>query len=300
MRDLLLVAVISLFLTNPIEAQATENTWSSQGGYTVLAEQYTAVWCEVCAEVDPWMPEFTQSNGNRVARVALHDDFDDPLGSPITEHRVSRYTNNSPTAPSFWFDGEILSGGAPDRSTMHRQLLSAEGSRSDDTRIGIEASFDSGNLHIDTSLSEWSSLEQTQISIFIIEDSVVIDEAEAINGVYRHHDVVRAYHEVSISNEDNKWSYGGDFSLLSEGNLSFSSNEITSSIVVSVPSDMEPSELSIVVVHETIGGLDDHSTLGALKLDIGEESGYSLISLSLPLAVMAFLSILPFKVRSRR
>ena len=300
MRDLLLVAVISLSLTNPIKAQAHENTWSTEGGYTVLAEQYTAVWCEVCAEVDPWMPEFTQSNGNRVARVALHDDFDDPMGTPITDHRVSRYTNGSPAAPSFWFDGEILAGGAPDRSTMHRQLLSAEGSRSDDTRIEIEATFDSGNMHIETSLSEWSCLEQTQISIFIIEDSVLIEEAEAINGVYRHHDVVRAYHEVSLNDEDNKWSYGGDSFLLSEGNLSYSSSEITLSIVASFDSDLDPDELSIVAVHETIGELEAHSTLGALKLEIGEESGHSLISLSLPLAVMVILSMLSFKARSRR
>ena len=300
MRDLLIVAIIALSFANPIHAQTTENSWSSDGGYTVLAEQFTAVWCDVCADVDPWMPEFTESNGNRVARGALHDDFDDPLGTPITEHRVSRYSSEAPTAPSFWFDGEILSGGAPDRSSMHRQLLSAEGSRSDDTHIRIEASFDSGNLRIGTTLSDWSFLDQTQLSIFIIEDSVTIEESEAINGVTNHHDVVRAYHEASINDENDKWSYGGDFSSLSEGDFTYSSSEITFSISASIPLDVEPNELSIVVVHETIGEIETQSTLGVLKLEIGDDSENSLISISVPLAIMIILSALSFKAQSRK
>ncbi|MBK70354.1 MAG: hypothetical protein CMB53_03030 [Euryarchaeota archaeon] len=300
MRDLLMVAVILLCFTNPIVAQENNKSWSSDGGYTVLAEQFTAVWCEVCADVDPWMPEFTESNGNRVARVALHDDFDDPLGTPITDHRISRYSSEPPSAPSFWFDGEVLSGGAPDRSSIHRQLLSAEGSRSDDTHIRIEASVYSGDLHVETTLSDWSTLEQTQISIFIIEDFVVIEESEAINGVTRHHDVARAYHEVSINNQDDEWSFWGEFDLLSDGGISSSSSEIKLTIIASIPLGIEPNDLSIVAVHETIGESETHSTLGVLKLDLGEGPESSSISISLPLAIMMILSTISLKARSRR
>ena len=129
---------------------------------------------------------------------------------------------------------------------------------------------------------------------------MVIEDSEAINGVTNHHDVVRAYHEASINDDNNEWSYGGDFSSLGDGAFTYSSGEITFSISASIPPDVEPNELSIVVVHETIGELEAHSTLGALRLEIGDDSEHSLISISVPLAIMMILSALSFKDRSRK
>ena len=300
MRDILVVAIVVLSVSASSNAQSTENSWSAEGGYTVLAEQFTAAWCEVCADVDPWMPEFTESNGNRVARVALHDDFDDPLGTPITEHRTSRYSNGTPSAPSFWFDGDLLAGGAPDRSSMHRQLLSAEGARSGDTSISINASFDSGRIFIVVSLREWEAIEETQISIFVTEDSVTIDESKAINGITIHHDVVRAYSEVSLGVEDDGWSFGDGFSWMENHTISHSPNEVIFSSSISIPLGTDPSELSIVAVHESTGDSESHATLGVLRLEIGDSPAGSSISIVAPMALVMILSTLSFKGRSRK
>ncbi len=300
MRDLLMAVTVILSIASGSNAQSTENSWSAEGGYTVLAEQFTAAWCEVCAEVDPWMPEFTESNGNRVARVALHDDFDDPLGTPITEHRTSRYSNGTPSAPSFWFDGNLLTGGAPDRSSLHRQLLSAEGARSGDTSIRVDASSDSGKISIVVILREWQTLQETQISIFVTEDSVTIDKSKAINGITRHHDVVRAYHEISIVAEDEYWSFGDEFSWMENHTISHSSDEVVFSRSLSIPPGMDPSELSIVAVHETKGDSEPHSTLGVLRLEIGDSNIEPSINILAPMALVMILSTLSLKGRSRK
>ncbi|MDP6871841.1 MAG: hypothetical protein QGI73_06415 [Candidatus Thalassarchaeaceae archaeon] len=300
MRDLLVVVIVVLSIASSSNAQSTENSWSAEGGYTVLAEQFTAAWCEVCADVDPWMPEFTESNGNRVARVALHDDFDDPLGTPITEHRTSRYSNGTPSAPSFWFDGDLLAGGAPDRSSMHRHLLSAEGARSGDTSIKINASFDSGMISIVVSIWEWKVIEGTQISIFVTEDSVTIDESMAINGITTHHDVVRAYREVPLGVEGEEWSFGDGLSWIGNNTISHTPNEVIFSSYISIPPGMDPNELSVVAIHETIGDSETHATLGALRLGIGDTPVGSQISIMAPMALVIILSTLSFKGRSRK
>ena len=300
MRDILVVAIVVISIASSSNAQSTENSWSAEGGYTVLAEQFTAAWCEVCADVDPWIPEFTESNGNRVARVALHDDFDDPLGTPITEHRTSRYSNGTPNAPSFWFDGDLLAGGAPDRSSLHRQLLSAEGARSGDTSIKINASFDSGVISIVVSLREWETIEETQISIFVTENSVTIDESQAINGITIHHDVVRAYREAPLGVEGEGWSFGDGLSWMENHTISHTPNEIIFSSSIFIPPDKDPSELSIVAVHETTGDSESHGTLGVLRLEIGDPPVGSSISIMAPMALVMALSTLSFKGRSRK
>ena len=300
MRDILVLAIVVLSIASSSNAESTENSWSAEGGYTVLAEQFTAAWCEVCADVDPWIPEFTESNGNRVARVALHDDFDDPLGTPITEHRTSRYSNGTPNAPSFWFDGDLLAGGAPDRSSMHRQLLSAEGARSGDTSIKINATFDSGMISIVVSLREWEAIGETQISIFVTENSVTIDESQAINGITIHHDVVRAYREAPLGAEGEGWSFGDGLSWMENYTISHSPNEIIFSSSIFIPPDKDPSELSIVAVHETTGDSESHETMGVLRLEIGDSPVGSSISIIAPMALVMILSTLSFKGRSRK
>ncbi len=266
-----LVLAALVLLPTPIAAQDdSEGGWSAAGGHTVLMEQFTAAWCEICATVDPWMPEFTEANGNRVARVALHDNFEDPLGTPVTDYRIQRYTDGSPSAPSFWFDGSLLAGGAPDRASLHRELLGAEGDRSSDTKLILSAApIGANSISISVILSEWSALEQTQISLFVNRDSVEITDSEAINGIREHHDVAFAYSEISLSGLGN-WSYAPDdgWGALE---LQIGAESVILQRTLTLPGGISADSLSIVAVHETELSGQGPSTLGALRLDIGEQ-----------------------------
>ena len=74
---LMIFIITFLFLIYPSTAQNEDNAhWSEKGGYSVVMEQYTATWCDVCASIDSWMPQYTEANGNRVIRLAFHDSID--------------------------------------------------------------------------------------------------------------------------------------------------------------------------------------------------------------------------------
>ena len=265
----------------------TRDEWVAEGGHEVLMEHYTATWCEICATVDPWMPDFTQANSGRVARVAMHDNFDDPMGTPITAHRAQLHSS-IPSAPTFWFDGEIMLGGAPSRATLHMELLSSEGRRSDDTRMSLSvAELAEGILSISVELSELSSVGG-RVSIFVLEDTVVIEPHQATNGITEHHDVVRFYSETSLD-EGPEWDYPSE----NWGNSSHnpvtvtSSNSIVVTKVLEIAESVEVGGLRVVAVHEsnTAEG-NGVSTMGAVSVLLGNQAPTSRIALYVPIALV--------------
>jgi hypothetical protein len=49
-----ILALLSLILISPLNnAQQEEiNAWEVDGGHSVIMEQYTATWCDICASVE--------------------------------------------------------------------------------------------------------------------------------------------------------------------------------------------------------------------------------------------------------
>ena len=72
-----------------IVADDESDNWYAEGGNSVLMEQFTATWCDVCAKIDPWVSNFADERGSRLVRIALHDPVADPLGSSISSERLS-------------------------------------------------------------------------------------------------------------------------------------------------------------------------------------------------------------------
>ena len=55
----LLLLVVS---SSNIVAEDEPNNWYIEGGNSVLLEQYTATWCDVCAQIDPWISDFADDH----------------------------------------------------------------------------------------------------------------------------------------------------------------------------------------------------------------------------------------------
>ena len=286
--------IVILFLTYPTNAQnESNNSWSEKGGYSVIMEQYTATWCDICESVDSWMPEYTEANGNRVIRIALHDSIDDPLGSPITDYRLEKYSD-SLVAPSFWFDGSITSGGTPDTTTLHRSLLSAENERRGDTEINLSVVLDSNELIITPQLSNWDQYKDSKVIFLILEDNVVIPKNTNSNGVKVHHDVLFAYNEIHINNSY-QWAHpNGSWSELSSQESNLTSK-------FTLPEDKLLQNIEIVVIHESIAtNNSDSKILGALAIHLGEENANSKINIFVPFVVIICISVLPILIQSRQ
>ena len=279
-----------------------DTTWESEGGHLVLMEQYTATWCESCSSVDEMVSEFTRENSGRLVRVAIHDHVADPLGTPITAHRIQLHPP-APVTPTFWMDGEMLGGGLPDKAMLSQELLSSESSRSDDSRMRLNLEkVTNSELSITLSITAAELDGESKASIFAILDSVSLNESEAENGLTEHHDVVFAYAESPVNGSDG-WQYPEEVwsPMESAGHDDFPSSPIVIRTNLTIPDGVELSNLRLVAVHERANQNGEITmTKGVVELFIGEGEKEAGTPLAAPIAAILAISTIALTSQSRR
>ena len=293
----LLLLVVS---SSNIVAEDESNNWYTEGGNSVLLEQYTATWCDVCAQIDPWISNFADDRGSRLVRIALHDPLEDPLGSIISSERLSIHSNSMELAPSFWFDSNNEIKGAVDSVDLDRALLNSEGVRDSDTIISISGteSFDTDSMNLKVNLFNIDNSSNSQVSIFLLAE-VIIDKSQATNGITIHEDVAVGYLNMEI---DTNLSIE---EVTSETNFNMrftniSMTRITDSFEVNLDFFLENQDFedfSIVVAHEkTVDG--QRSTLGAVSLSLENSQDSNGINVIFPLIIICLIStVILFKDR---
>ena len=293
----LLLLVVS---SSNIVAEDESNNWYTEGGNSVLLEQYTATWCDVCAQIDPWISNFADDRGSRLVRIALHDPLEDPLGSIISSERLSIHSNSMELAPSFWFDSNNEIKGAVDSVDLDRALLNSEGVRDSDTIISISGteSFDTDSMNLKVNLFNIDNSSNSQVSIFLLAE-VIIDKSQATNGITTHEDVAVGYLNMEI---DTNLSIE---EVTSETNFNMrftnvSMTRIIDSFEVNLDFFLENQDFedfSIVVAHEkTVDG--QRSTLGAVSLSLENSQDSNGINVIFPLIIICLIStVILFKDR---
>ncbi len=293
----LLLLVVS---SSNIVAEDESNNWYTEGGNSVLLEQYTATWCDVCAQIDPWISNFADDRGSRLVRIALHDPLEDPLGSIISSERLSIHSNSMELAPSFWFDSNNEIKGAVDFVDLDRALLNSEGVRDSDTIISISGteSFDTDSMNLKVNLFNIDNSSNSQVSIFLLAE-VIIDKSQATNGITTHEDVAVGYLNMEI---DTNLSIE---EVTSETNFNMrftniSMTRVTDSFEVNLDFFLENQDFedfSIVVAHEkTVDG--QRSTLGAVSLSLENSQDSNGINVIFPLIIICLIStVILFKDR---
>lgn len=293
----LLLLVVS---SSNIVAEDESNNWYTEGGNSVLLEQYTATWCDVCAQIDPWISNFADDRGSRLVRIALHDPLEDPLGSIISSERLSIHSNSMELAPSFWFDSNNEIKGAVDFVDLDRALLNSEGVRDSDTIISISGteSFDTDSMNLKVNLFNIDNSSNSQVSIFLLAE-VIIDKSQATNGITTHEDVAVGYLNMEI---DTNLSIE---EVTSETNFNMrftniSMTRVIDSFEVNLDFFLENQDFedfSIVVAHEkTVDG--QRSTLGAVSLSLENSQDSNGINVIFPLIIICLIStVILFKDR---
>jgi hypothetical protein len=283
-----------------IVAEDEPNDWYIEGGNSVLMEQYTATWCDVCAKIDPWVSNFADDRGSRLVRIALHDPIDDPLGNSISSERLSIHPNGMELAPSFWFDSNNEIKGAVDPVDLDRALLNSEGIRDSDTMISISGteSIDSKSINFKINLFNVEDYTNSQVSIFLLAE-MNIDKSQATNGITNHEDVSIGYlnmevdTNLSVGEVTSETIFNSRFT-----NVSMTKNNEGFGINLDFLLENEDLEdISIVVAHEKI--IDDQrSTLGAISLILVDGQKSNEISVFLPLFAISIAStVILFKDR---
>ena len=280
-------------------AEGESEEWYVEGGNSVLMEQFTATWCDVCAKIDPWISDFVDDRGSRLIRVALHDPINDPLGNSITSERLSNFPDGQNLAPSFWFDSSGEIKGIVEPVDLDRALLNSEGNRDSDTTISISVSkTDNNSLELTINFYLTENISNTQASIFLLADKN-IDKSLATNGITTHEDVTRGYVNLEIL-ENNTINQELLESNFNSGFSNVSLIRTSSGYTVNLNFDLvneETEEISIVAVHESL--IDgERTTLGAVSLPLGQASNDDRVSILTPLLCIMILStVILFKDR---
>tara|TARA_B110000003_G_scaffold275270_1_gene317419 strand:+ start:52 stop:978 length:927 start_codon:yes stop_codon:yes gene_type:complete len=299
------IAIFLLFMIFiPIISVAEDdetNNWFTEGGNSVIMEQYTATWCDVCAKIDPWISNFADNRGSRIIRIALHDPVSDPLGDSITNERLSNYDDALNLAPSFWFDSGNEIKGLVTPVDLNRALLNSEGIRESDTLISISVSEEitTDSLKLTINYQPKGNINNSQASIFLLAD-MIIDESLATNGITHHQDVTRGYLNIDFQENQSTDLVISDSNFNSGfSNISMvkDSNGYTINLNFLLV-DEKIEDISIVAAHEyTIDG--ERSTLGAVSISLGESSNNEGVSIFVPILLVTLLStIILFKDQS--
>ena len=294
------VLLLLVMTSSNIVAEDEPNDWYIEGGNSVLMEQYTATWCDVCAKIDPWVSNFADDRGSRLVRIALHDPIDDPLGNSISSERLSIHPNGMELAPSFWFDSNNEIKGAVDPVDLDRALLNSEGIRDSDTIISISGteSIDSKSINFKINLFNVEDYTNSQVSIFLLAE-MNIDKSQATNGITNHEDVSIGYlnmevdTNLSVGDVTSETIFNSRFT-----NVSMTKNNEGFGINLDFLLENEDMEdISIVVAHEKI--IDNQrSTLGAISLILEDSQKSNGISVFLPLFAISIAStVILFKGR---
>ena len=294
------VLLLLVMTSSNIVADDESDNWYAEGGNSVLMEQFTATWCDVCAQIDPWISNFADERGSRLVRIALHDPVADPLGSSISSERLSIHSNSMDLAPSFWFDSNNEIKGNVDPVDLDRALLNSEGVRESDTIISISGveNFDSNSMDLRVNLFNVDNSSNSQVSIFLLAE-IIIDKSQATNGITTHEDVAIGYLNMEIDTNFSTDDITSETNFNSRfTNISMTRNVNSFQINLDFPLGNEDIEdISIVVAHEKIVD-GQRSTLGAVSLDLDNSQNSNGINVVFPLIVICIIStVILFKDR---
>ena len=294
------VLLLLVMTSSNIVADDESDNWYAEGGNSVLMEQFTATWCDVCAQIDPWISNFADERGSRLVRIALHDPVADPLGSSISSERLSIHSNSMDLAPSFWFDSNNEIKGTVDPVDLDRALLNSEGVRESDTIISISGveNFDSNSMDLRVNLFNVDNSSNSQVSIFLLAE-IIIDKSQATNGITTHEDVAVGYLNMEIDTNFSTDDITSETNFNSRfTNISMTRNVNSFQINLDFPLGNEDIEdISIVVAHEKIVD-GQRSTLGAVSLDLDNSQNSNGINVVFPLIVICIIStVILFKDR---
>ena len=273
--------LIFLVLTLSFSVNAEEsNIHQIRGGGSVVMEMSTAVWCDVCAEHEEWIPDMVDSNGDRIIRVNLHSAINDPLGNEASNYRKNWLgQSDADSTPSYTFDGLIESTPSSSSGELQRSLLDAEADRIQHEILEVSISYNSSIVSVEAVINDPLQVNSTTMTLMLLDNEASISPEDATNGKLSSSYVLK---NIISVNENELVVYPQGW-----GQATFESNfSIFSNFTFSWPSGLDYNSTTIVVIHEksvTSPELGVRTTLSALSWTLDQSSENESTSLWIPL-----------------
>lgn len=237
--------LVFLVLTLSFSVQGQENNVHQiRGGGSVVMEMSTAVWCDICAEHEEWIPDMVDSNGDRIIRVNLHSAINDPLGNEASNYRKGWLgQSDADSTPSYSFDGLRESTPSSSSGELQRSLLDAEADRIQHEVLEVSISFESSIVSVEAVVNEPLQINSTSMTLMLLENEASISPEDATNGKLSSNYVLK---NIISVNENELIVYPQDW-----GAATIDSNtSIFSNFTFSWPNGLDYNSTTIVVIHE--------------------------------------------------
>ena len=253
----------------------------TNGGSTIILEEYTATWCQTCAEIDPDVKELASMHEERIALIALHPaDGVDDLGNYASAKRINHLFNNSLMiqSPTFLLDGDIVMKGANEINMLNSKIMQTQSKKSNFTKINFSVKMVNNSIELEMELdSELSGIA----NIMIIENKLVsnnyVGELNKFDNVLVEMISIDLDNYSLISGTD-EWSFIITNSINNKTNI-FAKYDIDG--------EMNVENIGFLASHE-IQNDNITSVLGAVKIFQGENINENNL-LFIPIFLIVFI-----------
>ena len=252
----------------------------TNGGSTIILEEYTATWCQTCAEIDPDVKELVSMHDERVALIALHPaDGVDDLGNYASSKRINYLFNNSLMiqSPTFLLDGDIVMKGANEINMLNSKIMQTQSKKSNFTKINFSVKKVNNSIEFEMELdSKLSGI----VNIMIIENKLVSENY--VGELNRFDNVLVEMISIDLDNYNlisgtEEWSFVITNSTTNKINIFAKHN---------IDGKMNVENIGFLASHE-VQNDNMTSVLGAVKIIQGENINESNL-LFIPIFLIVF------------
>ena len=168
-----------------INPESWEGSAVVEGGYSILVEEYTATWCENCAQIDEDLEIITDDHGSRISMISYHpSDGVDAYQPPASEHRLDRLRIQHPglaATPSFIVHNGLVREGVESWPDVQTDILKEESSQRGFTELKVTTETNQTDITVTVFPPVDQAIENdTQISILFLQHNKEIPD-EFIN-----------------------------------------------------------------------------------------------------------------------
>jgi len=231
------------------------NTYSVSGGRSILIEEYTATWCPSCAEIDPYLMDFANTHGSRIAMVAYHPSDDVDAFQPLAaQNRINRLQITHPdlaSTPTFIVEDGALRVGPDSWPDVNSDILNEEVKRQSYTHLKLDIQQDNETWTATAKVIGDETIDNGQLTIMLIQHQKTVPEGFDNPGGETRDRVLTAIAECDITSS----------SIIS--NIELLSAETTTCVDdFSVTFSPENEFFSVLLIHEPTTSQLENGTTG--------------------------------------
>jgi thiol-disulfide isomerase/thioredoxin len=268
------------------------------GGRSILIEEYTATWCPSCAEIDPYLMDFANTHGSRIAMVAYHPSDDVDAFQPLAaQNRINRLQITHPdlaSTPTFIVEDGALRVGPDSWPDVNSDILDEEVKRQSYTHLKLDIQQDNDTWTASAEVIENDSIVEGQLTIMIVQHQKIVPDGFDNPGGETRDRVLTAIAECEINSS----------TIISNINL-LSAQTTTCVEDFTVTFTPENEFFSVLLIHEPTTSQLENGTIGTFGVVeyksnnvISTQGDYVMIDNSIIIFAFMFLGFaLIFKMR---